>query len=255
MQAVNHWYLRQPANLRRSYYSILIAVWVIILLIMGMGKLNQLRAARRSAGGDSGATIIMPTDTIRYSEMAPPPSLSSDQVAVAAELPEAAAPQAIEDVTSTVPLPVPDEQAEVATMATAKSIAGPSAPAATGTGAPVFVMPETTKQVYDDNRPAPVTFKYMKASVMPEPLSDVSPEYPEKARAVGMEGTVLVDMWLRRDGTVSIVQVYKTSGYPLLDSSAAKAAGRSTFKPARGADGSPVNVWVRRPFRFSLSGG
>jgi len=30
---------------------------------------------------------------------------------------------------------------------------------------------------------------------------------------------------------------------------------KSTFKSARGADGNPVNVWVRRPFKFSLQGG
>ena len=94
----------------------------------------------------------------------------------------------------------------------------------------------------------------MKASVMPTPLKDVQPEYPDKARALSIEGTVMVDMWLRKDGTVSVVSIYK-SAHPLLDSAAAKAAAQSSFTPAKGADGAPVNVWVRRPFRFSLSGG
>jgi len=254
MVAANHWYYFQPGNLRKSYYLILILSWVVVALIIGYGKLGQIRAARHHAGEVEG-TIIMPTDTIRYSEMAPPPSLSGGQVEGEAPLPEGT-PSVVEDVTSTVPLPVPDEQAEVATMATQKAVGGVAAPSATGTGAPVFVLAETSKkEVYDDTRPAPVIFKYMKASVMPQPLKDVQPEYPEKARALGIEGTAMIDMWLRKDGTVSAVQVYKSSGIALLDTAAARAAGKSSFTPARGADGAPVNVWVRRPFRFSLTGG
>ena len=86
----------------------------------------------------------MPTDTLRYSDMAPPPSLSGENIVAEAALPEAN-PASVEDVTSTVPLPVPDEQAEVATMATQKTVAGVAAPAATGSGAPVFILPETTQ--------------------------------------------------------------------------------------------------------------
>jgi protein TonB len=253
MLALNHWYYRYPHNLRRAYYSMLILCWAIIFMIFGMGKISQIRAARRAAMEASEATIIMPMDTIRYSEMAPPPSLSSDNFAAEAALPDVA-PAAVEDVTSSVPLPVPDEQAEASTMATAKTIAGVAAPAASGTGAPIFIVAETTK-VYDDNKPAPVTFTYMKASIMPSPLKDVQPEYPDKARALSIEGTAMVDMWLRKDGTVSIVSIYKSSGNALLDTAAAKAAAKSTFTPAKGADGNPVNVWVRRPFRFSLTGG
>jgi TonB family protein len=252
MLAATHWYNLYPRNLRRSYYVILIFSWLIVGFIFGYTKYSAIRAERRALATQSEGTIIMPTDTLRYSEMAPPPSLSGENIAAEAALPEAN-PASVEDVTSTVPLPVPDEQAEVSTMATQKTVGGVAAPAATGSGAPVFIMPETT-HTYDDNKPAPIVFKYMKASVMPTPLHDVQPEYPDKARALSIEGTVMVDMWLRKDGTVSAVSIYK-SAHPLLDSAAARAAYKSTFTPARGADGAPVNVWVRRPFRFSLSGG
>jgi protein TonB len=255
MLAVQHWYHSYPRNLRRSYYLVLGLSWLSVFGIVAATKMGEIQSARRAARESAEGSIIMPTDTIRYSEMAPPPSLSGEQVIAEAALPEAAAPQAVEDVTSSVPLPVPDEQAEATTMATAKTIAGAAAPAGTGTGAPVFIVPETTKAAYDDNKPAPIIFKYMKATVMPEPLKDVQPEYPEKARALSIEGTSYIDMWLRKDGSVSIVQVYKSSGSPILDSAAARAALKSTFKSARGADGNPVNVWVRRPFKFSLQGG
>jgi protein TonB len=252
MLAVHHWYWSYAGNLRRAYYAILAFVWLIVFLIFGSSKLAEYKAAHRMVPSDTGAVVIAP-EALPYSAMAPPPSLKSDQVVGEAPLPDAT-PASVEAVTSTVPLPVPDEQAEVSTMQPQKTIGGVAAPAATGSGAPVFIMPETAKQVYDDNKPAPVIFKYMKASVMPQPLRDVQPEYPEKARALSIEGTVMVDMWLRKDGTVSAVQIYK-SAHPLLDSAAAKAAIKSTFTPAKGADGAPVNVWVRRPFRFSLSGG
>jgi protein TonB len=253
MLTATHWYNFYPRNLRRSYFVMLVFCWAVVFFIIGYGKASALRAARRAAATESEATIIMPTDTLRYSEMAPPPPLSGENIAAEAALPDAT-PASVEAVTSTVPLPVPDELAEATTMETQKKVGGVAAPAATGSGAPVFIMPETTK-VYDDNKPAPAIFKYMKASVMPTPLHDVQPDYPSSARTMGFEGTAMIDMWLRKDGTVSVVQVYKSSGYPMLDTAAAKAAAQSSFTPARGADGAPVNVWVRRPFRFSLSGG
>jgi protein TonB len=250
MLALNHWYYRYPNNLRRAYYTMLVVCWVIIFFIIGMAKLSQIQAARREAAETNVATILVPAETLKYSDMAPPPSLSSDNFEAEAPLPEAA-PAAVEDVTSSVPLPVPDEQADVSTMATAKSIAGVAAPAATGTGAPVFIMPETTK-TYTDNNPAPATFRYMKAAVMPEPLHVVQPEYPEQARALGIEGTSVVLLWLRKDGTVSRVQISKSAGNTVLDSAAAQAAGKCTFTPAKGPDGNPVNVWVSWPFHFVL---
>jgi TonB family protein len=252
MLAATHWYHSYPRNLRRSYYIILGLSWFIVLFIIGYTKYSAIRAERRALATQNEGTIIMPTDTLRYSDMQPPPSLNSDQIVAAAALPDAT-PASVEAATNTVPLPVPDELAEATTMTPQKTIAGVAAPAATGSGAPVFILPETT-HAYDDNKPAPATFKYMTAAVMPTPLHDVQPEYPDKARALSIEGTVMVDMWLRKDGSVSQVQIYK-SAHPLLDSAAARAAAKSTFTPARGADGAPVNVWVRRPFRFSLSGG
>ncbi|MEO0108232.1 MAG: TonB family protein [candidate division WOR-3 bacterium] len=253
MLAVNHWYHRYPRNLRAAYYSMLIICWAVISGIVVATKLGELRLRRIQSIESTESVVIAPAETLRYSEMAPPPSLSSDAYAAEAALPDVA-PAVVEDVTSSVPLPVPDELAEATTMATVAHLAGPSAPAASGTSAPVFILPETTKS-YDDNVPAPVTFKYMKAAVMPQPLKDAPLEYPDKARALGIEGVTTINMWLRKDGTVSIVQIHKSSGNALLDSAAAKAALKSTFTPARGADGNPVNVWVQRAFRFSLTGG
>jgi TonB family protein len=252
MLAVHHWYYRYPSNLRRAYYSMLGLCWLIIVLIVGMGKLSEIRARNRGTAG-SDTTSVIPITTIRYSEMAPPPSLSGSRVEAEASLPDVA-PAQIEDVTSSVPLPVPDELAEAATMATTKTIAGVAAPAATGTG-PVVILPETTKREnYDDNKPAPIAFKYTKSAIKPEPIKLVQPDYPENARRLNIEGTATLYLWLRKDGTVATVSIFKTSGNALLDTAAAKAALKSTFTPAKGADGNPVNVWVSVPFRFSLTG-
>lgn len=259
MAATHHWFDHYPKNLRRSFYAVLALSWLVILSIIGHGKFEQLQVARRPTEQGEGM-IIIPCDTIHYSEMTPPPSISgfSSQTVAEAEMPGGGGPRAVEDITSSVPLPVPDEQAEVATMATQSAVLGLGVgPPGTGPGgASVFILPETTKQVivvYGDIVPAPVIFKYMKASVMPQPLKDAQPEYPEKARLLGIEGLTIIDMWLRKDGTVSVIQVHKSSENALLDSAAAQAALKSTFTPARGADGNPVNVWVRRPFRFSLT--
>ena len=253
MLALHHWYYRYPNNLRRSYYSILGLCWVVILLIIGTGKYSEYRARQHRSSSVSDTTSIVPIMTIRYSQMAPPPSLSGSQVVADVALPEAALAH-VEDPSS-VPLPVPDELADAATMATQTKVAGVAAPAATGTSGPVVILPETSrKEVYDDNKPAPIAFKYTKSAVKPEPIKLVQPDYPENARRLNIEGTATLYLWLRKDGTVATVSIFKSSGSGLLDTSAARAALKSTFSPAKGADGNPVNVWVSVPFRFSLTG-
>lgn len=224
---------------------------------LALAKLNHelLEAAYPKILTPEPEGVIAAGKAISYADLAPPPSLST-QAVQAADMPEPAAPQ-FQEMASTVPQPVPDEMAEATTMQTQRFVGGPALPQPTGPSGPATLIDTTNLKIetFDDNKPAPVTFKYMKASVMPQPLKDAALEYPEKARTLNLEGTSIIDMWLRKDGTVSTVQIYKSSGHAILDTAAARAALKSTFTPAKGADGSPVNVWVRRPFTFSLTGG
>jgi len=46
--------------------------------------------------------------------------------------------------------------------------------------------------------------------------------YPERARAMGIEGTVVLFVELAHDGTVEDVRVMSSSGFPILDNAAIK---------------------------------
>ena len=130
------------------------------------------------------------------------------------------------------------------------------APAADAEGKPVAVWIRQPfsfrlETDYSDDRPAPETPEYMTAAVMPEVITDVPATIPDTAWKQGMEGTVRLHLWLRRDGTVAIARVHVSSGWQRLDDAAVKAALMCVFRPARNAQGEPVNIWLERVSRFS----
>jgi protein TonB len=79
----------------------------------------------------------------------------------------------------------------------------------------------------------------------------VRPVYPEAARRKGLEGTTVLRVHVRDDGSVAEVVVARSAGEPSLDEAAAGAVQRWRFEPAR-RGGHPVAVWVTLPIRFRL---
>jgi protein TonB len=77
------------------------------------------------------------------------------------------------------------------------------------------------------------------------------PYYPESARRRGQEGTAYVRLSVDAEGEVTAASISKSSGHPLLDASALKAASRWKFAPAR-TGGQPVGTEVIVPIRFKL---
>ena len=79
----------------------------------------------------------------------------------------------------------------------------------------------------------------------------ISPEYPEEARRKEIEGLVVVEAILDREGRVEPnVQVVRS--IPILDEEAVAAVRKWRFRPARDRDGSPVRVILEVPIRFVL---
>jgi periplasmic protein TonB len=79
----------------------------------------------------------------------------------------------------------------------------------------------------------------------------VSPEYPEPARRREVEGLVLLEAILDRDGRVEpAVKVLRS--IPMLDADAIAAVRQWRFRPARDRRGDPVRVVVEIPIRFVL---
>jgi protein TonB len=81
------------------------------------------------------------------------------------------------------------------------------------------------------------------------PLSNPAPEYPPEALRRAIHGRVLLRITISPDGVVSGLEIAETSGYRVLDDTAADAVERWQFEPAR-RNGTPVESTVLLPIRF-----
>jgi TonB family protein len=97
--------------------------------------------------------------------------------------------------------------------------------------------------------PPPDFVEYDKA---PAVIKRGFPQYPELAKAAGVEGTVYVKIWIREDGKVEMAKLQKGSGTDTgFEEAALQAARQFEFQPAM-KNGKPVAVWVSIPFHFKL---
>ena len=80
----------------------------------------------------------------------------------------------------------------------------------------------------------------------------VNPEYPQKARRKGIQGTVVLHAVISKEG--DIVDLTAVSGDPLLVKSAVKAVKQWKYKPYF-FQGKPVEVDTEIQVNFTLSGG
>lgn len=103
--------------------------------------------------------------------------------------------------------------------------------------------------------PAPVAPRtpglgeYQYVEELPEALERVPPVYSAEMREKRLEGTVVVQALVGRQGEVVDVKV--TKSIPGLDDAAVAAVRRWKFKPAL-SEGKPVAVWVAVPVKFSF---
>ncbi|MFQ5651302.1 MAG: energy transducer TonB [bacterium] len=76
-------------------------------------------------------------------------------------------------------------------------------------------------------------------------------KYPEIARKAGIEGRVVVYVWVSEKGKVIDTRVIKSLGHSGCDQAAVKAIRSVKWKPALQRD-KPVKVWVAIPVIFRL---
>ncbi len=85
----------------------------------------------------------------------------------------------------------------------------------------------------------------------PELVERVLPEYPPRARALELEGQVVLEVVLDREGRPEPgIRVLRSQ--PLFDTAAVAAVRRWRFRPARDAGGRAVRVVIEVPVRFEL---
>lgn len=96
------------------------------------------------------------------------------------------------------------------------------------------------------------TFFLGMIEMLPVCIFKPDPVYPEKAQLAGIEGLVVLWVYLDELGTVKKVKVYLSSEFPSLDEAAISAAFESRWTAAQ-QNGISVGVWTTLPYDFSLS--
>jgi periplasmic protein TonB len=96
---------------------------------------------------------------------------------------------------------------------------------------------------------APADYRYIVVSA--RFIHRVQPDYPEQARTMGEEGTVIITLTIGPDG-ISDVRVWESSGFALLDREALRAAKESTYSIPE-VNGEPATETYRVIYTFSLN--
>lgn len=181
-----------------------------------------------------GGKLKMDVVKKKYEDLPPPPTLEAPTEV----------PKGLETKGNigSVPLPVPDEEAEAETIADA----GPGVEDGALEGTEIEVIDEGP---VDADISAP-TFdvEYSEAPVI---THEVKPIYPDIAKASRWEGDVVLFVYIDTDGGVRNVVVASSSGFTDVDNAAVKAAYKCHFKPAK-QQGVPVAVWYSLVMEFRL---
>ena len=206
--------------------SIASASWVVLFMLsIGTSALLKRRAKETSI-------VVVP-----YRELAAPPPLTQD-----APPPQVAIAQPVAPPTVGVAVPVPDAEAPPEqTIASQEEIAQVTPGVSSGDGELVVAPPSEDEM--------PQFGEYVYVEELPEAITRVPVVYPDIAREAGVDGTVLVQALVGKDGRVKDVRVVKH--IPMLDDAAVTAVKQWVFKPAL-SNNKPVAVWVAVPVKFTL---
>ncbi len=177
---------------------------------------------------------------MKYTDLAPPPSLTSQQI------PQVAVSAPVAKPTVGIPVPVPDaEVSPEQTIATQQEMSqsGPVDIRSSGRGDSLVV----TDIRFDDE---PDINAFIAVEREPVPVKKVIPVYPEIAKRAGVEGKVYIKALVDKEGKVKRAVVLKSDA-EIFNQSAYDAVYQWVFTPAVMNNG-PVAVWVVVPFNFQL---
>jgi protein TonB len=201
--------------------------WLVVFgLSFGTAELLRHRPHETSV-------IVVP-----YRELAAPPPLTQNEPP-----PQVAIAQPVAPPTVGVAVPVPDAEAPPEqTLASQEEIAQMSPGMGENKGDQIVVAPPSEDDM-------PKLGEYVYVEELPEAITKVNPEYPDIARQANVDGTVLMQVLVGKDGKVKDVKVVKSVA--MLDQAAMTAVKQWIFKPAL-SNNKPVAVWVAVPMKFTL---
>jgi protein TonB len=104
--------------------------------------------------------------------------------------------------------------------------------------------------VFDD--PWPVRGIFIPVETPPELIYSVTPEYPRLAKEAGLEGSVIIQALVSKEGDVLDAVVLVGSENPLLDAAALAVAWKYKYRPAI-QNGRPLAIWVTYNVEFKLA--
>jgi protein TonB len=179
---------------------------------------------------------------MKYSDLGPPPSIQSTNMP-----PPVAVSAPVSKPTVGAPVPVPDaEVSPEQTIATQTEMSQQVAPVVEGTGSEDVSIEQDIK-IEDEGPPA----DFVPYEKEPQIVKKVEPKYPDLAMRAGLEGKVIVKIWVDKEGKVKQVVVLKSDA-EIFNEPSVEAAKQFVFTPAYMNNG-PVAVWVSFPFRFKLT--
>jgi protein TonB len=200
----------------------------LLLFLLSFGTSAFLRSRPHET-----SVIVVP-----YRELEAPPPLTD-----AAPPPQVQIQVPVAPPTVGVAVPVPDAEAPPEqTIASQEEISAITPGVATDGGDQMVVAPP-------EDEGLPRFGEYVYVEELPEAITKAAPEYPDLAREAGVDGTVMVQALVGKDGQVKDTRVVKS--IPMLDASAVAAVKKWVFKPAL-SNNKPVAVWVAVPVRFTL---
>jgi periplasmic protein TonB len=218
--------------------------------LIEMAKRYMFRATMTGIGSIAGVFAIMfivnliitqqqksiPVVQMQVSDLAAPPPLTQDTPPPQVQVAPAVAPPA-----AAIPVPVPDAEAPKEQTIMSQEEISTSTPGVSEEASQMVVAPS------EDELPKFGDYVYVEE--LPEAVTRIPPTYPDLAREAGVDGTVMVQALVGKDGKVKDVRVVKS--IPMLDESAKAAVRQWVFKPAL-SNNKPVAVWVGVPVKFSL---
>jgi len=97
----------------------------------------------------------------------------------------------------------------------------------------------------------PLAPRQAKVDAPPKLRRNIKPDYPRESRQRGEQGTVTLEIDVNAQGMADDVRVAQSSGYPLLDEAAVKAARSARFSSAK-SEGRSVASTARLTLNFKL---
>jgi TonB family protein len=149
-------------------------------------------------------------------------------------------------VKNATPVPVPETPLSAASaLPTQGDLSNQGSPVGDGT---IAGSGETGIFIEEPEEEAPPPFVAVES--LPKSIKTGIPEYPAVAARAGVEGRVLVSVWVDKHGRPKQVLIASSTN-DLFNEAALEAARKYLFVPAYMNSG-PVSVWVTLAFNFRL---